>query len=87
MPQAALREKFLHHVPMHVGEPEVAALEAEGQFGVIEAKQMQQRRVQVVDVYLVHGGVETEFVGFADGLTHLHAAASELASLGLLLDV
>ncbi len=50
---------------MHIGEAEVAALEAIRQFRVIEAEQVQQRRVQVVDVDLVLRGVEAEFVGFA----------------------
>ena len=35
---------------MDVGQAEIAALEAIGQLRVVEAQQMQQRRVQVVDV-------------------------------------
>ena len=38
---------------MHVGQPEVAALEAVGQPLVVEAEQVQDRGVQVVDVDLV----------------------------------
>ena len=40
---------------MHIGQPEVAALEAVGQLRVIEAEQVQNRRVQVVDVDRVLG--------------------------------
>jgi hypothetical protein len=39
------RQQLLHHLAMHVRQPEVAALEAERQPGVIEAEQVQQRRV------------------------------------------
>ena len=45
-----LRQDLLHHVPVHVGQAEVAALELEGQPLVVDAEQVQHRRVQVVDV-------------------------------------
>ena len=35
---------------MHVRQPEIAALETIGQFRVIETEQVQNGRVQVVDV-------------------------------------
>ena len=50
---------------MHVGQAVVAALEAEGQPRVVEAEQVQQRGVQVVDVDRVGGDVEAELVGLA----------------------
>ena len=37
---------------MDIGQAEIAALETIGQLGVIEAQQVQQRRVQIVDVDL-----------------------------------
>ena len=43
-------EQFLNDVPVHVGQPEVAALEAVGQPLVVEAQQVQERGVQIVDV-------------------------------------
>ncbi len=52
-------EQSLDDLAVHVGQPEVAALEAIGQPGVVEAQQMQQRRVQVVDVNLVLDDLET----------------------------
>ncbi len=52
---------------MHVGEAEVAALEAEGELLVVEAEQVQDRGVEVVDVDAVFDGAEAELVGLADG--------------------
>ena len=51
---------------MDVGEAEVAALEAEGQLLVVEAEQVQDRGVEVVDVDAVFDGAEAEFVGLAE---------------------
>ena len=50
---------------MHVGQAVVAALEAVGQLRVVEAEQVQDRGLQVVDVDLVLGDAEAEFVGLA----------------------
>ena len=62
---------------MDVGEAEVAALELEGELLVVEAEQVQQGRVQVVDVGLVLDAVEAEFVGLAVGDAGADAAAGE----------
>ena len=51
---------------MHVGQAEVAALEAEGELRVVEAEQVQDRGVQVVNVDAVLDGVEAEVVGLAE---------------------
>ena len=48
-----LRQQLRHHVSMHVGQAEIAALEAVGQLGVVEAEQVQDRGVQVVGVDFV----------------------------------
>ena len=45
-----LREDLLHHLAMHVGQAEVAALVAIGQPRVVDAQQVQDRGVQVMDV-------------------------------------
>ena len=62
---------------MHVGQAVVAALEAEGQAFVIEAKAMQQRGVQVMDVDRIAGDVVAEVVGLAESLATADAAAGE----------
>ena len=58
-------QDFLHESPMHVGQAVVAALEAVREPRVVEAEQVQQRGVQVVDVDRVGDDVEAEIVGLA----------------------
>ncbi len=60
-----------------VGEAVVASLELEGQAFVIEAEQVEQGGVDVVDMGGLIDGIESEFVGFADDLSAAHAAAGE----------
>src|SRR5579864_7482277 len=65
------RQQLFHHLAGHVRQPEIAALEAIGQFQMIEAKQMQDRRVEVVDVDWVFDHTPTEIVRLADDLSAL----------------
>src|SRR5262249_30221172 len=58
-----------------VGEAEVAALEAVGQSRVIEAEQVQDRGVVVVDMHRILDDVPAQLVGPADDLAALDAAA------------
>ena len=51
---------------MHVGQPEVAALIAVSQPLVIEAQQVQDCRVQVVDMNRIARDLETDLIRFAD---------------------
>ena len=60
---------------MHVGEPEVAATVAVGEFRVIESEQVQHRGLQVVHVHRLLHGLEAELVGGAIHRAPLHAAA------------
>ena len=60
-----LRDQLLHHLAVHVGQAEVAAGVAVGELLVVEAQQVQDRGVQVVDVDLVLHGLEAELVGGA----------------------
>src|SRR6187401_3188153 len=57
------RDDVLHDAAAHVGEAEVAAAVAVGQALVVDAHEVQNRRVQVVDVDLVLDGVPAEVVG------------------------
>jgi hypothetical protein len=43
IPDCFLSEDFVDHFATHVCQPEIAALEAEGQFGVVKAQQVQDR--------------------------------------------
>jgi len=60
----------IHDVAVNVGQTEVAAGIATGRALVIEAQEMQQRGVQVVDVDRVLDGPEAEFVDRAIDLPH-----------------
>ncbi len=60
---------------MDVGEAEVAALEAEGEAGVVETEEVQERGVQVVDVHAVFDRVEAEVVGGAERQARLDPVA------------
>ena len=56
---------------MHIGQAEIAAGVAVGELLVIEAQQVQDRGVQVVDVDRVFDGLEAEFVGRAVDVARL----------------
>ena len=60
---------------MHVRQSVIAALEAVGELRVIEAQEVQDGRLQVVDVDFVLGDEVAEFVRRAVGHAGLHAAA------------
>jgi hypothetical protein len=63
------------HSPFDVGQPHVAAGVAEGEAFVVEAEQVQDRGVPVVDVQLVDHRFVTEVVGGSVLDTTLHSAA------------
>ena len=66
-----------HHLPMHVGQAKIPARVAIDEAGVIEAEQMKDRGVQVVDVDRpVDGGV-TEVVGGAVNHATFDAASGD----------
>src|SRR5205814_8009346 len=52
-----------HHFAVHVGQPEVAAAITVGELFVIEAQEIENGGVQVVDVDAVFDGVHAEFIG------------------------
>ena len=62
---------------MHVGEAKVAAAETVGQLLVIEAQQMEHRRVEIINLALVLDGEVTDLVRGAVGGAAFHAAAGE----------
>jgi predicted amidohydrolase len=57
--------KNRHHAAVDVGQAEVAAAVVVGQAGVVDAQQVQDRGVQVVDVDAVLDGVHAQLVGGA----------------------
>src|SRR5688500_15479800 len=62
---------------MDVGEPHVAAAEPVSQPLVVEAEQMQNRRVQSMPVDLVFAGVTAELVRCPVGHSPLYACACQ----------
>ena len=61
----ASRQYRSHHSPRRVRQPVVAAVVREGQTGVVEAKKMEDRGVQVVDVHAIDLGAKADGVGRA----------------------
>src|SRR5262245_12325420 len=70
-------EQFLHQRSVDVGEAEITTLKTVGQLGVIEAKQMQKRRMQVVDVNPILDHIETQIIGLAQRYPGSDAAAGQ----------
>ena len=58
-----LRQDSLHNVPRDIRQTEIAARVAEGEFGVVKAQQMQNGRVEIVDVHFVLSDLVSEVVG------------------------
>ena len=75
--KGCLCEQFFHHPAVDVGQAEIAAGVAVGELFVVEAQQVQDRRVQIVDVDVVLDGREAELVGGAVDVAALHAAAGQ----------
>src|SRR5262249_19125470 len=69
------RQQLLDPRAGNVGQAEVAALELVRQLQVVESEQVQDRRVQVVDVDRLFGDVPAQLVGLAEHLAALDAAA------------
>ncbi len=62
---------------MDIGETEIAPGIAEREFFVVEAEQLENRCMEIVDVDFVLDGRETEFVGGAMDHAAFDAAASQ----------
>ena len=75
-------EEVFDNVAVHVGEAEVAAGVVVGEAFVVEAEEVEDGGLEVVDVDLVLGDVEAEVVGFAVG-AGLGAAAGHEGGEGL----
>ena len=74
-----LRQYLLHHISMHVGEPEVAAGVAVSEAFVVEAEEVGHSGMEVMDVHDIFDGAEAEFIGRTVGVAATSAAAGEPA--------
>ena len=72
-----LDENPLDNFARYVSEAEVAALAAEGEPFVVDAHEVEDGGMEVVDVDLVLDGCETEFIRGAVGGAAFDSAASE----------
>lgn len=67
-------EQPLNHLAMHVGEAEVATLEAVGELGVVHAEEVEDGGVEVVNGHGIAGDVPGEVIGLAIGEAAFDAA-------------
>src|SRR4051794_33363429 len=58
-----LSDHVFHDIPHHIGEPEVAAIDAIRELLVIEPEERENRRMEIVRVHLVLGRARAEFIG------------------------
>jgi hypothetical protein len=65
------------HIAVDVGQAKVAAGIAINQARVIDAHQVQDRRVVIVDMYWIRHDVDPEFVGFAECISRLDACSGQ----------
>src|SRR5205823_5163039 len=71
------RQDGMDDLAVYVRQPHVAAAEAHRQALVVDAQEVQQRRVQVVDLHLVLHRLVAPLVGGPVGDAALHAAAGQ----------
>src|SRR5690606_28029516 len=76
---------LFYHMPMHIGEPEIATGMAVGEALVIEAEQMQDGGMEIVDVHGVDHRFIAVVVGLAVGVAAFHAAAGHPHGEGLVI--
>ena len=72
-----LRNDVMDYFAVDVGQAEVAAGVAVGEFFVVEAEELEHGGVEVVDVDTVLDGLESEFVGGAVDVSAFNAASGE----------
>src|SRR6188474_1141051 len=72
---SVLRHCLGDHLPRHIGEPLVPPVVPKREPLVVDAEQVEDGGVDVVDVGFLLGGAQADGVGGADDLAALHAAA------------
>ena len=72
-----LRENRFHHPPVNIGQAKIPAGVPVCELFVVESEQMQQRRVQIVDVNVVFDRLESEFIRGAVNRAAFDAAAGQ----------
>src|SRR5437868_4015928 len=72
-----LRQNLVNDIPRHIRQSEVTPLEAEGKTEMVEAEQMENGRVKIVNVDDVFDAVIADVVRPAERNAGLHAPAGE----------
>src|SRR6266478_2496097 len=67
------RQHLLDHMPMHIGKPALDAVVVEAQAFMVQAQQVQDRRVQVVDCRRRRDGAVAKFIRRAEAEAALDA--------------
>ena len=72
-----LGDQLFNEFSRHIREAEVASLETICQLRMIEAEQMKQRCVEIMDMDFIGGRVKTELVGLTEGDPGFHTTAGQ----------
>ena len=69
-------QQSLHNIPLHIGQAEIAPLKAIRELRMIPAEKMEDRRLQIVDMHRIDGGLEAQLIAGAMDVAPLHPAAA-----------
>src|SRR5262245_65242797 len=83
VPSLGSRQELSHYLARHIGESEVAALEAVDEAGVVESEEVEDRCLKIMDVDGILGNAEAEVVGSAEGDAGLDATACQPHGIGV----
>src|ERR1700722_19477851 len=72
-----LREHLPNHLALHIGQSEIAALEAVGETLVVDPQTVEDGRLQIVNVHRVFDDIVGIVIGLAEGNAGLHTAAGD----------
>jgi hypothetical protein len=72
-----LRNQLFDDVAVNVGQSKIAAGMAEGQLCMIEAKQLQKSRMQIVDVDRIFDRLETKIISRAVDISAAHTSTRQ----------
>ena len=80
-----LREDIFDDVTVDIGQPEVTTFITVREFLVIQPKEMENRRVEIVKMHAPLDGLETEVVSLTVGKARFYTAARHPGAEALLL--
>lgn len=72
-----LRNQLFDDIAVNVGQPEIATGVTKSQLRVIEAQQLQESRMKIVDVDRVFYRLETKIIGRAVNISSAHTATRQ----------